>query len=29
MIMLAPIIFLVSMGIAYLVVGRSFKPWTS
>jgi len=26
MIMLAPIIFLVSMGVAYLVVGRSFKP---
>jgi signal transduction histidine kinase len=24
--MLAPIIFLVSMGVAYLVVGRSFKP---
>jgi len=26
MIMLAPIIFLVSMGVAYLVVGKSFKP---
>jgi signal transduction histidine kinase len=26
MVMLAPIIFLVSMGVAYLVVGRSFKP---
>jgi signal transduction histidine kinase len=26
MIMLAPIIFLVSMGVAYLVVGRSFRP---
>src|ERR1051326_1858280 len=26
MVMLAPIIFLVSMGVAYLVVGRSFRP---
>ncbi len=26
MLMLAPIIFLVSMGVAFLVVGRSFKP---
>jgi two-component system, OmpR family, sensor kinase len=26
MIMLAPIIFLVSMGVAYLVVGQSFRP---